>query len=394
MNRSNKNNNNANRGPTTARGGSTATQANPPRAQQPRRGRGPAQPNNRQVGVPLAGASLSRPPRGQVGVAAAYATGQRSQAPQIQASRDQARIVHRELIGSMTGSAAFAVAQSIPLNPGLAAFAPWLATQAQSWERYRFNRLRFCYYTRTGSNVPGSMMLVPDYDAADPAPVSEQVASSYEDVEEDAPWKDIVCVLKPSALHALGPSKFVRSGALAANQDIKTYDAGTLYACTIDGTAVNWGKLWVEYDVTLMTPQLNPSGGGPLAALHLSGATPTSALMLGAAPVLGANGATFATVAGEVVTFNQAGRYLVAYAATATTSVTVTSVPAVSAGSSFLSLLTLGAAGVVSSEWPATTEVQFGIATMLAGGTITWDNTIVLGLAADLVIAQIPSNVV
>jgi len=398
MNRQTNNNNNASRS-SAARGAPRAPQANPPRAQQPRRGRGPAQPNNRQVGLPLAGASQSRPPRGQASVAAAYATGQRSSAPRIEASRDQSRIVHRELIGSMTGSTAFAVAQSVPLNPGMASFAPWLATQAQSWERYRFNKLRFCYYTRTGSNVPGSMMLAPDYDAADSAPVSEQVASSYEDVEEDAPWKDICCVLRPSALHALGPTKFVRSGALAPNQDIKTYDAGTLYACTVDGVnvggvGVNWGKLWVEYDVTLLTPTLNPAGGGPLAALHLSGAVPTTANMLGAAPVLGANGALFATVAGSVVSFSQAGRFLVAYAATATTSVTVTSTPAASAGSSFVPLLTLGAAGVVSSEWPATTEVQFGIATMLVGGTLTWNNTVVLGLAADLVIAQMPSNVV
>jgi len=393
MNRQTNNNNNAGRGPSAARSGPRATQANPPRGQFPRRGRGPAQPNNRQVGLPLAGASQSRPPRGQTSVAAAYATGQRSTAPRIEASRDQSRIVHRELIGSMVGSQAFAVAQSVPLNPGMAAFAPWLATQAQSWERYRFNKLRFCYYTRTGSNVPGSMMLAPDYDAGDSAPVSEQVASSYEDVEEDAPWKDICCVLRPSALHALGPTKFVRSGALAPNQDIKTYDAGTLFACTVDATAngANWGKLWVEYDVTLLTPQLNPAGGGPLASLHITSPAPTTASML-AGQVVAPNSASFATVAGNVVTFSQAGRYLVAYSGIGT-SVTETVAPALSAGSSFELTQTQGAAAIVAGTTTAQ-EISLMVVQMIAGGTITFANTYVAGTGADLYIAQVPSNVV
>jgi hypothetical protein len=386
--RSDPRNNNHGRN-MAARG--SVPKANPIRQSFPVRGRGPAQPNNRQVGRPPSGASQTRPPRGQVGVAAAYATGQRSAPPSIQASRDQSRIVHRELIGSMTGSAAFAIAQSIPLNPGMATFAPWLATQAQSWERYRFNRLRFCYYTRTGSNVPGSMMLVPDYDAADAAPVSEQVASSYEDVEEDAPWKDICCVCKPSSLHALGPSKFIRSGALAANQDIKTYDAGNLFACTVDGTAVSWGKLWVEYDVTLLTPQLNPAGGGPLAALHITSANPTTASMLGT-QVVGANSTPFATVAGNVVTFSQAGRYSFLYSISATTA-TQTGLPVFSAGSANIATTT-GGASLIESGSGTTDLVQAGIVSMLVGGTITFNDTIVTGAGADLIIAQMPSNVV
>jgi len=61
-------------------------------------------------------------------------------------------------------------------------------------------------------------------------------------------------------MHPIGPKKFVRTAGLAANLDVKTYDAGTLFVGTIDGTAVNWGKLWVEYDITLYTPQLQPQG--------------------------------------------------------------------------------------------------------------------------------------
>jgi len=346
------------------------------------RGRGPRpQSANRDTGKARLGASMARPPRGQVGVAAAYATGQSTRAPLVQASRDQARIVHRELIGSMTGSGAFAVAQTIPLNPGLPAFAPWLASQAQGWERYRFNKLRFCYYTRTGSNVPGSMMLVPDYDAADAAPASEQIASSYEDVEEDAPWKDICCVLRAEALHALGPSKFIRTAPLAANLDIKTYDAGNLFACTVDGTAVSWGKLWVEYDVTLITPQLGASGLSSLSSQHVTSANPTTANMLGT-QVPAAGSTAYALIAGEVLTFQQAGKYLVVYAVEAGTA-TQTGAPALSGAATFSSLSGLAANPLVAGSATAS-MIQEMIVNVLVGTTLTFNNTLIAGATADL----------
>jgi len=146
--------------------------------------------------------------------AAAYALGQGSKEPKIiNHGRDGVRIVHRELIGSITGSTGFTIAQQIALNPGLQASFPWLSTQAQGWEQYRFHMLRFCYYSRTGSSTPGSMMLVPDYDAADAAPATEQIASAYRDVEEQAPWvPEFCCALNVKAMHPDGTHKFIRTG--------------------------------------------------------------------------------------------------------------------------------------------------------------------------------------
>jgi len=251
---------------------------------------------------------------GQVPVAAAYATGQRQKAPRITSAKNSVRIRHRELVSSVAGTTSFTVGSSLPLNPGLPTSFPWLATQAQAWERYRFNSLRFEYFTRTGSDVPGSVIMVPDYDAADAPPLTEQIASSYEDAVEDAPWKDQCCVLKPASLHALGPSKFVRTSTLSSNLDIKTYDSGNFFLCTLDGTAVNWGKLWVEYDVTLMTPQLNPNGGG-IQAAQSTLCTTITANNIFANPVNESGSNNLATLTGAtgggVMTFPQAGQYLV-----------------------------------------------------------------------------------
>lgn len=256
----------------------------------------------------------------QKSAAVAYASGQIGKAPIMKATRDSCRIVHRELISSVTGSVAFAVQSAFALNPGIATTFPWLASQAAGWEQYRFNKLRFCYFTRTGTGVPGSVLLAPDYDAADAAPLTEQVASSYEGVAEDAPWKDIVCDLPSKRLNGSMMRKNVRTSGLADNLDIKTYDAGNLFLCTIDGTAVPWGKLWVEYDVEFFIPQLPSTGaigiyGGAIAG----GSTMIPANPLGLVPVVDASASGISVDNASVITFQNAGTYLVSVYVTGTT---------------------------------------------------------------------------
>jgi len=285
----NNNNNNAARGRSGRKRSRNAGSAPAPGAQPAQKKRKTSRQNRKRAarrgrGGAAAGAGE------QAFVAAAYATSQRTGQAQIfRNGVDSCRIIHRELVASIAGTSAFTVAQALALNPGLAASFPWLSNEAAGWEKYKFNSLKFEYFTRTGSNVPGSMMLAPDYDASDAAPVSEVSASAYEDTEEDAPWKDICCVLKASELMGDMKERFVRTGTLAANQDIKTYDCGNLFVCTVDGTAVNWGKLWVEYDVTLITPHVPPGGFQASGTLTAGGGSIAAATPFGAAPVATGN---------------------------------------------------------------------------------------------------------
>jgi hypothetical protein len=196
----------------------------------------------------------------QASVAAAYATKSQGKPPVIQASRDSCRVVHREFIGNITGTTAFGLSQSLACNPGIASTFPWLSVMAQAWEEYKFHKLRFCYLTRTGSNTPGSVIMSPDYDASDSPPGTEQIMSTYDETVEDAPWKDICCVLKPQLMNGSAKRHFVRSAPTSQNQDVKLYDVANFFVGTVDGTAVSWGKLWVEYDVEFYIPQLPPTG--------------------------------------------------------------------------------------------------------------------------------------
>lgn len=253
----------------------------------------------------------------QVAAAAAYSTGLSTKAPNISMTRDRCRIKHRELLLSVVGSAAFTVAAAVPINPGLPTSFPWLSIIAQAWEEYEFHSLKFHYFTRTGTSVPGSVLMVVDYDAADDPPVGEQVASAYEGAVEDAPWKDISLNVRKAAM--IGPAKkhFLRNAALPANLDIKTYDVGQFFLCTLDGTAVPWGKIWVEYDVEFTIPQLPPSGGTVvLGGTISSNGGETTLSPFGTNPAINIQSVGIDMDNSSTLTFSRPGTYLCAYQVT------------------------------------------------------------------------------
>jgi len=224
--------------------------------------------------------------------------------PRIKRTRARCCIIaQEEFLVNVVGTTAFGVQQSFALNPGLAASFPWLSIEAQGWERYRFKKLNYRFTTSTGSTTPGTVIMAPDYDAADAAPASEQVALTYKDRQYCPPWElDKLTQLSPSMMNAAFKEHFIRTGALAANQDVKTYDVGNLHLCTSGGTAVQWGKVFVEYEVELYNPQLPPGGVSSSAVLvganGLAAATPfgSSAVSTGALQLSAA--ANVVTIAG------------------------------------------------------------------------------------------------
>lgn len=251
----------------------------------------------------------------QSSVAVAYSSQQMGTQAVVKQGKDSVTIVHREFLGNISGGAtsAFTSAFVIACNPGIVASFPWLATIAQNWETYMFKKLRYCSYTRTGSNTVGSIVMAPDYDASDSDPASEQIMSAYQDVVEGAPWRDMFCQLRPSAMHPEGKRKYIRTGTLASNLDIKTYDVANLYVNTVDSNAAgSWSKLWVEYEVTLYTPQASSSLPVGIAGGRLQGATSmTGALPFGTAGAVDAQavGFSYSGTTG-LITFEKVGTYV------------------------------------------------------------------------------------
>lgn len=271
---------------------------------------------------------------------------------------DSVRIRKRELVASIatpgSGYASFAIAQTLALNPGIPAAFPWLSTQAAGWEQYRFHKLRFDYYTRTATSTVGSIMLVPDYDASDPAPNSEQQAMDYKDAVEEAPWiVEFCCNLTPSALHPSG-KKFIRQGAVA-NTDIKTYDAGTFYVCTTDATvgSQNWGKLFVEYDVELSVSQLPQVAFGSAAGTSTTATTANA--LAGMSYVVQSNGITLQGTSNTLTVngMNSGFEYVLTWGSSASTA--VLTLASISFGATIKNNFQ-GAAGATCATFTATSN--------------------------------------
>lgn len=82
-------------------------------------------------------------------------------------------VCNYELVTSFTnsGGPAFNSAGFV-VNPGLAPSFPWLSNIAQSYQRFRFKRLRFFYVPAVATSNDGSAYLYLQYDYQDSAPTS------------------------------------------------------------------------------------------------------------------------------------------------------------------------------------------------------------------------------
>lgn len=167
------------------------------------------------------------------------------------------RVRHREYISDTFGAVGFEARQH-SINPGLAWEFPWLSKLAQRFESYRFNKLKYVYETSSPTSATGTVMIVMDYDPSDPAPTDKTQALNYRDAARSPPWCDIAISATKEDLHKR-QSYFVRSGA--TNNDLRLSDVGNMFLC-VQGQAGSTviGELYVEYDVSLMTPQIGDVG--------------------------------------------------------------------------------------------------------------------------------------
>lgn len=188
----------------------------------------------------------------------AIATKRKAKAPRINyASNGSCRVSHREYLQDVLSSNAFTTTK-YHVNPGLKESFPWLSALANRFESYLFHKLRFEFCTEAATTEIGTVLLTLDYDPLDPAPLDKTQALAYADAVRSPPWSDCVFIASSKDLRKM-KTYFTRSSHLDV-VDLTTKDTGNLYVCTQGQTAVRTiGELWVEYEVELMTPQLQYS---------------------------------------------------------------------------------------------------------------------------------------
>lgn len=229
-------------------------------------------------------------PVGRIAAPVATTRVRRVRQPKVQHMGGKGDVVveHEEFLQDVPGSVAFANT-TIAINPGLPNCFPWLSQMAPLYESYRFEKLRFDFQTEAATTATGTLMLAVDYDASDSAATSKQQLANYRGFVRAAPWSSCSNVSLSEDLNKR-KSYYVRSGNLAANQDVKLYDVGFLNVATNgQASAATIGELYVRYRVRFMTPQLQQSGLGNSQWARYSGTTLAGAITAtGNAPLSGA----------------------------------------------------------------------------------------------------------
>lgn len=195
---------------------------------------------------------------------AAMATQRTGSAPRVTTTTGVTSIKHRAFLKAINNSIVYSV-ERVPCNPGLGGSFPWLSKMAKRYEEYRFTKLRYEFRSVAATSTPGVVMMSFDYDAADENPTSKAVQAQTIPNSESNAWmnNDLTIPLDKSW-------RFVRSGVLGSNLDIKTYDAGSLLISSAYGSGIVCGELYVEYSVEFRRPTDGPEVSGQLHALSTS----------------------------------------------------------------------------------------------------------------------------
>lgn len=186
---------------------------------------------------------------------------------------NQITVSHREMIDTVAGSVGFNVNTIVNLTPSDVCFS-WLSRLAENFEEWRLNSLVFTYESSKAATSPGLIYMAPDYDTTDAAPTSGAIMASYQDAVSGNAYCSLRCALRPASLHRHHKELF--TGSPAAGTDPHTYYGGNFFLAT-EGCADTTihGRLFAEYSVTLMIPELRPQA--PIAMLGSEDVDQTSA---------------------------------------------------------------------------------------------------------------------
>ena len=160
------------------------------------------------------------------------------------------------------------------INPGSKSTFNWLSTVAPLFENFRFKKCVLHYETRCSTSDRGSIIMSPDYDAADgQIALSEKLLFSNKNTVDDTIWKHVSLRLDPSAMNRLYKGHPCMSDIRfsTTKQDQKTIDPAQVFVCvdTDNNAAFKFGKIFIEYDIDFFDPQ-NPSESPTLGGFSSS----------------------------------------------------------------------------------------------------------------------------
>jgi len=281
-----------------------------------------------------------------------------------------------EFVADIPSSVLFALTQ-FQINPGLVATFPRLSREAQLYEKYRFRKLIFYYkpvVTEFSANGIGKVIFSADFDAADAPPVNKQQMEDTYPHCDSLPCKVMGMSLNPADMDDTYKWHYVRFAALDPNEDIKTYDVGTLNVATLGQATVapSMGELRVHYEVELKTPVLESDLPDSIGGTITGGGAQTPANPIGTVPVPDPDSIGITMDAASVLTIARTGTYLVSITVGGTV---LSAITVVATGGTAVSAISAvanaGATQVVRSLRVIATQPNATFAITATGTTVT-----------------------
>lgn len=262
-------------------------------------------PNMKAVNAPVAKGIVSRLPKPKFTMNKKYTDG-------------RICVSHKEYVAEVNGSVNY-VSTTYEQNPGLALSFPWLNTICVAYESYRFKKLSFIFESTSPTTIAGAVILAVDFDPSDAAPTTKTQIMAYQNSVRGPAWESFRYTCDKDDLNKFN-QKMLRFGALASGQDVLLFDVGNLFVATTGQANANpIGELHVDYEVELITPQLDLTAYAlATAAKVTSVGNPTASLPFGNSTVrTGGVPITYNSVTGTISVLVP-GQYLLSYTLTGT----------------------------------------------------------------------------
>lgn len=197
----------------------------------------------------------------------------RNRKPVVKQSGDRIIVTHREFVrdifSDINNDFAYDVFNISPIDPET---FPWLSNLAVNYESFRFRKFDAHYEPTVATNISGKIVLAVDYDSADPTDnETKSTLLQWGSSVDGQVWTPIHHHSSVSDLNKIGPTRFLNPLSSVPFQAGPLSNAGILYVATTSVmpaqlldfsvpsggyVSYNLGELWIDYEVELITPQL------------------------------------------------------------------------------------------------------------------------------------------
>jgi len=167
-------------------------------------------------------------------------------------------------------SAAYAVQNTLQVNPGLISSFPMAASLATNFEAYEFLSLEFFFVPGSATTVTGNVMMNFDYNPQEEGTnqfPSEQGFLDYSGSVTGLPWgNETVLKIRCPNLEGGSRVRTVRTGPISGQYDLHVYDHGQFNLATTaySGSATtSLGKLFASYVIQFSRPRLGSMASNP-----------------------------------------------------------------------------------------------------------------------------------